>query len=60
MSELGRTRHPKYGDVQGLVVSRGTFPSSLRVRFDGRKSIQAIHQDYLERVEEPRSVAARG
>jgi hypothetical protein len=49
MSVLGRTRHPRYGDLQGLVVGRGS-PSSWRVKFDERKCIQAIHRAYLERV----------
>ncbi|MGP9811961.1 hypothetical protein ACTZWT_10655 [Rhodopseudomonas sp. NSM] len=52
MSRLGRERHPKYGEREGLIVGQGS-PSSWRVKFDDRKTIQAIHQDYLERV--PRS-----
>jgi hypothetical protein len=47
MSRLGRERHPKYGDREGLIVGRGT-PSSWRVKFDDRKTIQAIHRGYLE------------
>ena len=50
MSAQGRARHPKYGDRQGLLVGRGSYPSSWRVKFDERRSIQAIHQDYLEKV----------
>jgi hypothetical protein len=49
MSALGRARHPKYGDRQGLIVGRGS-PSSWRVKFDERRYIQAIHCDYLEKV----------
>jgi hypothetical protein len=49
MSVLGRARHPKYGDLQGLVVGRGS-PSSWRVKFDERKCVQALHRAYLERV----------
>jgi hypothetical protein len=49
MSALGRARHPKYGDRQGLIVGRGS-PSSWRVKFDERRYIQAIHRDYLEKV----------
>ncbi|RJF70228.1 hypothetical protein [Rhodopseudomonas palustris] len=52
MSPLGRSRHPKYGDREGLIVGQGS-PSSWRVKFDDRKTIQAIHQDYLERVPRP-------
>ena len=50
MSAWGRARHPKYGDRQGLIVGRGS-PSSWRVKFDERRHIQAIHRDYLEKVE---------
>ncbi|WP_299711226.1 hypothetical protein [Tardiphaga sp.] len=47
MSALGRERHPKYGDREGVIVGRGS-PSSWRVKFDERKTVQAIHRDYLE------------
>jgi hypothetical protein len=50
MSALGRARHPKYGDRQGLIVGRGS-PSSWRVKFDERSYVQAIHCEYLEKVE---------
>ncbi|SDT44729.1 hypothetical protein [Bradyrhizobium canariense] len=50
MSAWGRARHPRYGDRQGLIVGQGS-PSSWRVKFDGRRRIQAIHRDYLEKVE---------
>lgn len=49
MSALGRERHPKYGDRRGVIVSQGS-PSSWRVKFDERKTLQAIHRDYLEQV----------
>jgi hypothetical protein len=52
MSLLGRERHPKYGDRQGVIVGRGS-PSSWRVKFDERTTIQAIHRDYLELVAQP-------
>ena len=52
MSRLGRERHPKYGDREGLIVGRGS-PSSWRVKFDDRKTIQAIHRDYLELAAQP-------
>jgi hypothetical protein len=50
MSAGGRARHPKCGDRQGLLVGRGSSPSSWRVKFDERRCIQTIHQDYLEKV----------
>ncbi|MDF3811421.1 MULTISPECIES: hypothetical protein [Rhodopseudomonas] len=49
MSPLGRERHPKYGDRRGVIVGQGS-PSSWRVKFDERRTVQAIHRDYLERV----------
>lgn len=49
MSPFGRERHPKYGDRQGVIVGQGS-PSSWRVKFDDRKCVQAIHQNYLERA----------
>jgi hypothetical protein len=52
MSVLGRERHPKYGDRQGVIVGRGS-PSSWRVKFDERTTVQAIHRDYLELVAQP-------
>lgn len=54
MSQLGRERHPKYGDREGLIVGSGS-PSSWRVKFDDRKTIQAIHRDYLELAAQPAS-----
>jgi hypothetical protein len=50
MSAGGRACHPKYGDRQGLLVGRGSSPSSWRIKFDERRCIQTIHQDYLEKV----------
>ena len=49
MSMLGRARHPRYGDLQGLIVGRGS-PSSWRVKFDERKCVQALHRAYLEKA----------
>jgi len=52
MSRLGRERHPRYGDREGLIVGSGS-PSSWRVKFDDRKTVQAIHRDYLEPAAPP-------
>ncbi len=56
MSWLGRERHPKYGDRQGVIVGSRS-PSSWRVKFDDRKTIQAIHRDYLEPAAQPAGIA---
>jgi hypothetical protein len=62
MSRLGRERHPRYGDREGIIVGRGS-PSSWRVKFDERTTVQAIHRDYLELTTQPaaasRQVAPR-
>jgi hypothetical protein len=52
MSRLGRERHPRYGDREGIIVGRGS-PSSWRVKFDERTTVQAIHRDYLEPAAQP-------
>jgi hypothetical protein len=57
MNEFGRERHPRYGDRAGLIVGQGS-PSSWRVKFDERRTIQAIHQNYLEQVPEPGNAAS--
>jgi hypothetical protein len=49
MSALGRARHPRYGDLQGVIVGQGS-PSSWRIKFDERKCVQALHQAYLEKA----------
>ncbi|MEH2563736.1 hypothetical protein V1289_003363 [Bradyrhizobium sp. AZCC 2289] len=51
MSASGRRLHPKYGRREGLIVGQGS-PSGRRVRFDGLRSVQTIHIDYLEKVDE--------
>jgi hypothetical protein len=50
MSARGQARHPKYGNRRGLIVGRGSSPSSWRVKFDERRCVRAIYQDYLEKV----------
>lgn len=54
MNERGRQRHPRYGLREGVVVGRGS-PSSVRIKFDERKSVQTIHEGYLERLNPPES-----
>ena len=58
MSRLGRERHPKYGDRQGVIVGGGST-SSWRIKFDDRKTIQAIHRDYLELAAQPAGVPSQ-
>jgi hypothetical protein len=57
MSPLGLERHPSYGNREGVIVGMGT-PNSVRVKFDDRVTVQAIHRDYLERTP-VKSIAGR-
>ncbi len=59
MNALGRERHPRYGAREGVIVGRGS-PSSWRVQFDERRSVQAIHQSYLESAPVNASHTPRG
>jgi hypothetical protein len=49
MSAPRRERHPKYGDRRRVIVSQGR-PGSWRVKFDERRTLQAVHYDYPEPV----------
>ena len=49
MSPLVLARHPKYDNRQGILIGRGS-PSSWRVKFDGYKTVQSIHESYLEPI----------
>lgn len=50
MSSLGRTRHPRYAELEGMIVGPSTYPSSVRVKFDSRKQVETFHRAYLESV----------
>ncbi len=50
MSNVGRHRHPGYADLEGTIVGRSAYPSSVRVKFDCRKQVETFHRDYLELV----------
>ncbi len=49
MNAFGLSRHPKYKGRTGIVVGKGS-PNSWRIKFDERRTIQAIHHTYLELV----------
>lgn len=59
MNAFGLERHPTYGSREGVIVGMGT-PSSVRVKFDDRVTVQAIHRDYLERVSGQSGAASTG
>ena len=50
MSALGLERHPKYGKREGVIVGKSS-PSSFRVKFDERETVQTNHHTYLVNVE---------
>lgn len=49
-SELGSVRHPRYASIQGTVVGGGSgrYPNSVRVLWDGSRTVVAIHRDYIQ------------
>lgn len=51
-SELGSIRHPRYAAIRGTVVGGGSgrYPNSVRVLWDGSRTVVAIHRDYIEPV----------
>jgi hypothetical protein len=49
MNPRGLSRHPKYQGRRGVIVGKGS-PTSWRIKFDERASIQTIHQEYLEKA----------
>ena len=50
MSNLGRTRHSRYGDRKAVIVAN-MLGSSCRVRFDGSRTCVTIHRTYLEKID---------
>ena len=58
MSKLGRRRHPRYAGLEGTIVGRSAYPSSVRVKFEGRIQVETFHRDYLELVESSDARAA--
>lgn len=50
LNQLGRERSPRLSHGLGTVV--GVDRSSIRVIFDGRKSITSLHKTYVEGAEE--------
>jgi hypothetical protein len=59
MNAFGLERHPTYGSREGVIVGMGTR-NSLRVKFDDRITVQAIHRDCLERVSGKSGAASNG
>lgn len=58
MSNLGRRRHPSYAGLEGTIVGRSAYPSSVRVKFDRRIQVETFHRDYLELVDPTAAGAA--
>ena len=47
LSDLGKERCPRLKGESGVILRR-IGPSTLRVKFDGRKSPITLHQSYIE------------
>ena len=52
LSELGRRRSPRMEDLLGTVVAGSQSPSTVGVRFDGKKTAVLMHVSYLQRLAE--------
>jgi hypothetical protein len=50
MSALGLKRSPTFAGKEGVVIGRGRYYRSLRVRFDSNKSPTTLHRDYIELI----------
>ena len=50
MSALGAGRSPRRAEKQGIIVGRSRLNSSVRVLFDGYKSLISLHRDYIEQL----------
>jgi len=50
MSALGAARSPRRAEKQGIIVGRSRLNSSVRVLFDGYKSLISLHRDYIEQL----------
>jgi len=49
MSALGAARFAKLAKKSGIVIGRGVYSRSVRIRFDGNKSESTFHLDFLEK-----------
>jgi hypothetical protein len=50
MTALGTARCPRLTGKEGVVVGGGQYPSTVRVSFDGSKTPNSLHRDYVEPV----------
>ena len=47
LSLLGKERCPRLKNENGVVLRR-SGPSTIRIKFDGRKNPITLHQSYIE------------
>ena len=50
MSALGAARNPRLAKKEGTIVGSGRLNSSIRVLFDGRRTLMSLHRDYIEQI----------
>jgi hypothetical protein len=50
MSALGAAHNPRLAEKKGTIVGRSRLNGSIRVLFDGRKSLMSLHRDYIKQV----------
>jgi hypothetical protein len=50
MSVLGAAHNPRLAKKEGTIVGTSRLYSSVRVLFDGRKSLVSLHRDYIKQI----------
>ena len=50
MSALGAAHNPRLAKKEGTIVGTNRLNSSVRVLFDGRKSLVSLHRGYIKEI----------
>jgi hypothetical protein len=50
MSALGVAHNPRLAKKEGTIVGTSRYNSSVRVLFDGRKTLMSLHRDYVMQI----------
>jgi hypothetical protein len=50
MSVLGAAHNPRLVKKEGTIVGTSRHNSSVRVLFDGRKTLMSLHRDYVMQI----------
>jgi hypothetical protein len=50
MSALGAAHNPRLAKKEGTIVGTSRHNGSVRVLFDGRKTLMSLHRDYIKQI----------